>query len=218
MPRFRSPSPAMCVALLGLFVALGGTTWAAVSLPAHSVGAAQLKRNAVTGEKVKDHSLTGADIRLASLGTVPAAAHATSADSATHAASADLAAHATAADAAGSAFSTHFETGIAVPAVATAVASLHVPAGSYVLAAKGQVDTQTASAIVECDLVAGSDKDVGFVQGGASHQSQILVNSLVHVAPAAETVSLMCAGFLSSGTLSQVRLTAVQVGSVSSQP
>jgi hypothetical protein len=218
MPRFRAPSPAMCVALVGLFVALGGTTWAAVSLPAHSVGTAQLKHAAVTGDKVKDHSLTGDDIKLTTLGTVPAAGHATSADFATHATSADTATHATAADAAGSAYSTHFETGVTVPLVPTVMATLHVPAGSYALTAKGQVDTQSTTSIVECDLVAGTDKDVSIVQGSASHASQILVNSLVHVAPSAETVNLTCTGFLSSGTLSQVRLTAVQVGSVSSQP
>lgn len=218
MPRFRAPSPAMCVALLGLSVALGGTTWAAVSLPAHSVGTAQLKHAAVTGDKVKDHSLTGDDIRLATFGTVPAAGHATSADYATRAASADAATHATSADSAGAAYSTHFETGIAVPTVATVAASLHVPAGSYAITAKGQVDTQSTTGIVECDLLAGTDKDVGIVQGSAAHASQILVNSLVHVAPAAETVNLTCTGFLSSGTLSQVRLTAVQVGSVSTQP
>src|SRR5262245_32803466 len=50
----------------------------------NSVGAAQLKKNAVTGKKiaknavgsakVKDDSLTGADVRESSLGTVPSAA------------------------------------------------------------------------------------------------------------------------------------------------
>jgi hypothetical protein len=218
MPRFRPPSPALCVALLGLFVALGGTTWAAVALPARSVGTVQLKHAAVTGDKVKDHSLTGDDIRLATLGTVPAAGHATSADYATRAASADLATRATSADSAGAAYSTHFENGVGVPLVPAVMATLHVPAGSYVLTAKGQVDTVNTTSIVECDLVAGADKDVSFVQGSASHASQILVNSLVHAAPSAETVSLTCTGFMSSGSLSEVRLTAVRVGSVTSQP
>ncbi len=105
-----------------------------------------------------------------------------------------------------------------MPLVPTAMATLHLPAGSYALSAKGQVDTQNTSAIVECDLMAGTDKDVSIVQGSAAHASQILVNSLVHVAPSAETATLTCTGFLSSGTLSQVRLTAVGVAGVSSQP
>jgi hypothetical protein len=96
------------IALLALFIALGGTTYAATALPKNSVGAKQLKKNAVTavkiksgaatngkiganavtGAKVKDDSLTGADILESSLGNVPSATHATNATNATNAASA----------------------------------------------------------------------------------------------------------------------------------
>src|ERR1700759_4249335 len=86
------------VATLALFIALGGASYAAVKLPANSVGSAQLRKNAVSSSKVADHSLTGADINVAKLGTVPAATHAGSADTATSAASAGTAAHATTAD------------------------------------------------------------------------------------------------------------------------
>jgi hypothetical protein len=61
------PSPAMIVACIALFVALGGTSYAAIVLPANSVGTKQIKSNAVTGVKVKNASLTGADIKNASL-------------------------------------------------------------------------------------------------------------------------------------------------------
>jgi len=50
--RIRRPSPAMCVALIALFVALGGTGYAAFSLPRDSVGTAQLKDGAVTKRKI----------------------------------------------------------------------------------------------------------------------------------------------------------------------
>ena len=50
--RIRRPSPAMCVALIALFVALGGTGYAAFSLPRDSVGTAQLKDGAVTKGKI----------------------------------------------------------------------------------------------------------------------------------------------------------------------
>ena len=82
------PSPAMIVACVALFVALGGTSYAAIVLPANSVGTKQIKKNAVTGAKIKnatltgakikDASLTGADIVAASLGKVPSAASADS--------------------------------------------------------------------------------------------------------------------------------------------
>jgi hypothetical protein len=96
------------IALLALFVALSGTTFAAanVVLPKNSVGAKQLKKNAVTTPKIKKGAVTGAKIKLSTLGKVPSAAsadsatHATSADSATHATSADSATHATSADSA----------------------------------------------------------------------------------------------------------------------
>ena len=51
--RFGRPSPALVVSLIALFVALGGTSYAAFSLPKNSVGTAQLKTGAVTGSKLK---------------------------------------------------------------------------------------------------------------------------------------------------------------------
>jgi hypothetical protein len=93
------PSPAMVVALIALFVAVGGGAYAAVKLPRNSVGTPQLKKNAVTGRKIKanavsgskvaNDSLTGKDIRESSLGKVPSAV---TADNAGHASSADRAA------------------------------------------------------------------------------------------------------------------------------
>jgi hypothetical protein len=46
------PSPALVISLIALFVALGGTSYAAFSLPKGSVGPAQLKNKAVTPLKV----------------------------------------------------------------------------------------------------------------------------------------------------------------------
>lgn len=96
----RRPSPAMIVALIALVAALTGTAWAA-KIGKNSVGTRQLKakavtsgklaNNSVTAIKVADGSLTGADINMSALGTVPSAQHADSAgDAATvggHAAS-----------------------------------------------------------------------------------------------------------------------------------
>ena len=69
------------IATVALFVALGGTAYAAVKLPKNSVGAKQLKKNSVTGAKVKNGSLTGADIKSSTLGQVPSAANAANAAS-----------------------------------------------------------------------------------------------------------------------------------------
>ncbi|MDX6569730.1 MAG: hypothetical protein QOH15_2308, partial [Gaiellales bacterium] len=52
----RHPSPALVVSCLALAVALGGTGYAAVVLPANSVGTKQLKQGAIVAAKVKRHS------------------------------------------------------------------------------------------------------------------------------------------------------------------
>ena len=61
----------MVVACLALAVALGGTGYAATVLPRNSVGAVQLKNNAITGAKVKNFSLVRQDFKP---GQLPAGA------------------------------------------------------------------------------------------------------------------------------------------------
>jgi hypothetical protein len=88
-------SPSLAVAFIALLLAMGGASYAAVKLPARSVGARELKpkavtraaikANAVDGSKVAADALTGADIKESTLGSVAAA---TSAASSTHAAAA----------------------------------------------------------------------------------------------------------------------------------
>ena len=92
------PSPALLVSVLALLLALGGTVYAAKkvngrsivvkSIPGnrlkpHSIGANRLKPG-VLGKQFSG-PLTGADIDESSLGTVPSAVHAQSADSALNA-------------------------------------------------------------------------------------------------------------------------------------
>src|SRR3954453_15146844 len=51
------PSPAMVVALIALFVALGGSGYAAISIKNGSLPGKKLKRNSVTGKQVKESTL-----------------------------------------------------------------------------------------------------------------------------------------------------------------
>jgi hypothetical protein len=101
------------MATVAVFLALGGISYAATQLPKNSVGSKQLKKGsvgtakikdeAVTAAKVKKGALTGAQIDASTLGTVPRAAvadsanHAATADSATKAATADSATRASSA-------------------------------------------------------------------------------------------------------------------------
>jgi hypothetical protein len=59
----RIPSPAMIIACVALFVALGGTSYAATKLAANSVGSKQIKSNAVTTAKIKNGAVTTAKIK-----------------------------------------------------------------------------------------------------------------------------------------------------------
>jgi hypothetical protein len=99
-------SYANVTATIALFVALGGTGYAAVNLPRNSVGSKQIRAHAVTGAKLAAHSitasrvrnnaLTGNQIDESALGKVPAAAnadHASGADAVGGLSAAQLTAH-----------------------------------------------------------------------------------------------------------------------------
>lgn len=110
----HTPSPAMIVALVALFIALGGAAYAGVTLSNNSVRSnhivngqvktvdlansavtnAKLRNNAVNSAKVKDASLTGTDVAADSLtgaqvaeGTLGKVPSTVQADSATNASS-----------------------------------------------------------------------------------------------------------------------------------
>lgn len=99
MRRRLVPSPSMAVALVALFVALGGVSYAAAT-----IGSAQIKNNSVrgkdirnssiTGRDVKNESLGGRDVKESALGKVPRATRADAAGTATSASRAASAANA----------------------------------------------------------------------------------------------------------------------------
>jgi hypothetical protein len=100
--RLGRPSPALVVSIIALIVALGGTSYAAFSVPRNSVGSNQLRKNAVTntkihngavsgaklrngavtGAKIANGTITGKQVNASTLGTVPSAANANNANNA----------------------------------------------------------------------------------------------------------------------------------------
>jgi hypothetical protein len=80
------------MATIAVFVALGGSSYAAMKLPNDSVGTNQLKESSVSTAKLKGSAITspkiakeavnGSKIKLSSLGTVPSATLATTANEA----------------------------------------------------------------------------------------------------------------------------------------
>jgi hypothetical protein len=119
MSRRSLPSPALCVALLALFISLGGTTYAITALPRDSVGTEQIRaravtenelsnaavvsrkiangavtdrklaRNAITGSRIAPDSIGGEQINESSLLAVPFAQDASKAEVAARALVAD---------------------------------------------------------------------------------------------------------------------------------
>jgi hypothetical protein len=101
--RNRRPSPALVVATLAIFVALGGTVWAAARIDGRTIKPKSLPGNRVIVGSLPVNRLgagliAGNHIAAGTLGQVPSAVHADTADSARAAASAI---HAQAADDAG---------------------------------------------------------------------------------------------------------------------
>jgi len=58
----RRPSFPTVISLLALFVALGGTSYAVIKLPAKSVGNRELKSNSVTSAKIRARAVSRPDL------------------------------------------------------------------------------------------------------------------------------------------------------------
>ena len=81
----RRPSAAMAVAIAALVVAASGSAVAATKLVR---GDSLIKKNSLSGNRLRNHTLTGQQIRVSSLGQVPSAKSAITAKSASTAKSA----------------------------------------------------------------------------------------------------------------------------------
>jgi hypothetical protein len=223
----------MVVACIALTIALGGTSYAAIKLPAGSVGTKQLKKNAVTAPKVKNNALTGADVLESSLAQVPSAAsavsaaNATNATNASHATNADHATNASSATTAGTAnaaFSTFHDGPIPLSDSLGTIATLTIPAaGKYVITAKfsGYNSSVDASSTDECKLTAGGDTDTDWfdVDGALEDDAEVVAMQTVHQFAAPGQAVLACTDF-GGGNVSALftRITAVQVAQLTNTP
>ncbi len=64
----RRPTASMVVSLVALFVALGGVGYAAVSIPANSVGTNQLRNGAVSNAKIRNNAVNYKKIAQRTIG------------------------------------------------------------------------------------------------------------------------------------------------------
>ncbi len=65
--RFSRPSPAMIVAATALFVALGGTGYAALKIPKNAIGAKQIASNAVGSSEIKTGAVHSTEVKNGTL-------------------------------------------------------------------------------------------------------------------------------------------------------
>jgi hypothetical protein len=216
MSRFRPRmSPAMAVALLALFVALGSGSYAAVQA---RIGSAQIIDNSILSRDVHDGTLQSADVRDGTLsGADVADGSLESADVRDGTLTASDLAPGLLADG----FSTfkntfRLTTG---PNVVVPVTHLNLPAGSYVIFAKlwTSFPASFLAETVECDLRAGGDSDrIWDSHDGILAYSSVALN-VVHQFTGPGTADLNCGHVFTAGdtTLLDIKITAIRLATVS---
>lgn len=222
----RRPSPALMVALLALTLALGGTSYAAITLPSNSVGAKQLKRNAVTGAKVRDKSLRARDFADGQLPSGPAGLKGNPGPKG------DIGAAGPKGDpgsVGGGSDVVTTATGVTTVTGDMTVMSLSLPAGSWFVTSHvgGAYNGTTASARLECSInePGGSDGDFSKLRVPANTDA---VNSLVFTdmtlhavvtlaAPTVVKTSCSVVQSPSSFTLTGHKMTAIRAATVARQ-
>jgi len=188
------------VSTLCLFLVLGGgAAFAATHLPKNSVGAKQLKKGAVTPKKLSAASkraLAGRRGPAGEKGETGAAGPSTTV------------------------FAGFHDGDIKLTSALSPMLSISVPAGSYAVQAKAVgVALSGDTDLVFCQLVAGGDSDdsqvaLGEIEGGATEAS--IAMQVVHKFASASTVSVVCQreGPGSSLAIRDIKITAIQVGSI----
>lgn len=185
----------MVVALLALFVALGGGAYAALKLPKNSVGSKQIKANAVNSAKVKNGSLLAQDFHA---GQLPAGQQGMKGDK-------------------GDTGATGPSDGYFVKALA-GTASVDVPQGSYLVwgqcfkfSASGVVDLACSIAATQSGGGATSSSLGGNSYAPAGHSATAIATGTATITnPAGGTITASDSGS------STTAVSAVKVGTLHS--
>jgi hypothetical protein len=179
MRLLRHLSFSNVIAMLALFVALGGAAYAGSkisgsSIKNGSIGGGKLKNETITASKIKKGTITGTQIQpgsissssidVSTLGTVPSAQNAqsattaskadsaTTADSATNATNADSAKHAESADSA-----KHAETADSATTADTATSAATATNADHATTADASTHAETADSATHADSATSAD-------------------------------------------------------------
>lgn len=206
--RLRPPSPSLVISLIALFVALGGTTYAATSLPTNSVGTAQLRQGAVTKTKINKKTIEALKGQRGPRGAT--GAEGPQGQTGQQGATGGVGPS--------NGYSTYNPAGVFLTGDFSTLASLTLGTGSYLVTAKATV-TYPSGASVECRLL---DNNIGSplddTEAGGATASSGVNGSISLVAPLttqASIVSVACADSMDPSEASNVHLAAIKVGAVS---
>ena len=203
-------------ATVALVVALGGTSYAAITLPANSVGSRQLKSRAVTNSDIRGNAVTSSKVRNGALlardfrvGQLPAGPKG------------DTGAQGLKGDKGDTGPSDAFQissNAISPPVLpaglTVSLLTLPLPAGKYVLFAKLDMDATAGPVTVTCRLQAGSatDKVLTTIDGVGGYSCNM---QTVHEFAAPGAASLTIETPVGSSVRgNDAKLTAIRVGAL----
>jgi hypothetical protein len=224
--RFSPPSPAGVISVIALFVALGGTGYAASRIVSPRASVAVSKKYVKKQIKAVKALISADEADQAN----ESVKHASTADSATNATTANTANAVQGHPASDfgppiKGFQSFKESPGALPSTRTTIASLAVPAGSYLVTAKVVVRNSDAGSQhrASCGLVNdvtgdadGTSVTVPAVANANNGRSTVVLEAAAQL-PSAGHWNLGCDDFEASGTLttSDAKIQAIQVGSLS---
>lgn len=215
---FKNGRYANVASTLALVVALGGTSYAAVAIPKNSVGSPQIINSSVKSKDVKNGSLKGVDFKA---GEIPAGAQGPAGPAGPAGAVGPQ-------GPVGPSNGYVVDTGADIlnwnltPGTFTTVATLNLPAGSYVLTGKVLTNNNEAAGTVAetvCRLSLNGVVDSGteYLPTGASADGAdrgyiVVAGAKTIAAPAAAAIE--CRTNQDSGNYLNRVITAVKVGSI----
>lgn len=196
---------------IAVFLALGGISWAAATLPRNSVGTAQLKASAVTGAKVRNGSLTAADLKRGTLAAGPQGAAGSQGPAGPQGpAGAKGDTGATGPSDAYTSRRPGSPSLVLTTGFQTVVTTPPLPAGTYLLTARANLYGTAGGATATCSVSDDAAQNVTLPSDGLVALAQATTARLA----APGTVSLSCAKTSGSALIYQAQITAVRVGSL----
>jgi hypothetical protein len=220
--NIRRPSAAMLVACAALFSAVGGTSYAALKITGAdivngSLTGVEFKKKSLQGNRLKKNTVDGSRVKESTLGTVPTAAHATSADTALNADNATKAADADKLGGLGSdaymkttnrLFESNHGTINDFGDGAILDTLDAIPAGQYLVTAKFGYDNDGAQQVESCTLHVPGTDDVSNIYP-AQQDTVVLQESVSSASDFSATVT--CTGDGNDDMIGNLSIIAVRV-------